>query len=157
MNTLDHPRDGGCRCGHVRFRVSMLPLLTMACHCRGCQRMTASAFSLSVAIPSEGFAVTQGDTVLGGLQKELQHSFCPECKSWLFTRMPGMDGFVNVRSTLIDDLSWTTPFVETCTKDKLDWVTTPAVHRFEAFPAMDDWQSLTQAYQAYSLETPSFA
>ena len=43
------------------------PLLTMACHCTGCQRMTGSAFSLSAAFPSDGFTVTQGDPVIGGL------------------------------------------------------------------------------------------
>jgi len=46
------PWDGGCRCGQVRMRISALPILTMACHCKGCQRMSASAFSLGAAIPS---------------------------------------------------------------------------------------------------------
>ena len=34
------------------------PFLTMACHCTGCQRMTASAFSLSAAFPGNGFSVS---------------------------------------------------------------------------------------------------
>lgn len=60
------PITGQCRCGQVRFEVSAKPLLTMACHCRGCQQMTASAFSLSAAIPTEGFRVTSGEPVIGG-------------------------------------------------------------------------------------------
>src|SRR5690606_35371104 len=40
---------------------------TGACHCAGCQRMTASAFSLSAAIPTDGFEVTKGESVKGGL------------------------------------------------------------------------------------------
>ena len=52
------PWDGGCRCGQTRIRVSQPPLLAAACHCTGCQRMSASAFSLTLAIPSEGFDVT---------------------------------------------------------------------------------------------------
>ena len=55
------PLDGACRCGRVKIRISAPPLLTMACHCTGCQRMSASAYSLSAAIPSEGFAVTAGE------------------------------------------------------------------------------------------------
>ena len=90
------PWDGGCRCGKVRFRVSAEPLVTSACHCRGCQRMTASAFSLSVAVPAEGFAVTEGEPELGGLHGAPRHHFCGWCKSWLFTRMEGMDWFVNL-------------------------------------------------------------
>jgi hypothetical protein len=33
------PWEGGCLCGQVRVKVSAPPLLTMACHCTGCQRM----------------------------------------------------------------------------------------------------------------------
>ena len=61
------PMEGGCRCGRVRLRIAKAPLLTMACHCTGCQRMSSSAFSLTAAIPSDGFEVTQGETVMGGL------------------------------------------------------------------------------------------
>ena len=37
------PAEGGCRCGRVRFQITVAPLLVMACHCRGCQSMTGSA------------------------------------------------------------------------------------------------------------------
>ncbi len=144
------PRDGGCRCGRVRFTVTAPPLATMVCHCRGCQRLTASAFSLSVAVPSSAFTVTKGEPVPGGLQEgALKHSYCPHCKSWMFTRFEGMEHFVNLRSTLLDEPGdWTTPFVETFASEKLPWVTTPAVHRFPAFPPMEAWEGFMQDYAA---------
>ena len=37
------PAEGGCCCGRMRFRITVAPLLAMACHCRGCQSMTGSA------------------------------------------------------------------------------------------------------------------
>jgi hypothetical protein len=144
------PRDGGCRCGQVRFTVTAPPMLTMACHCTGCQRMTASAFSLSAAIPNGGFTVTKGEPVLGGLHGELQHFFCPHCKSWLFTRFPTIAPFVNIRSTMLDDSSWTTPFVETYTSEKLTWATTPAMHSFPKFPAFENFEALTRDYAEWS-------
>jgi hypothetical protein len=57
MSDWKLPWEGGCLCGEIRFRVSAPPLLTMACHCRGCQKLSASAYSLTIAVPSEGFAV----------------------------------------------------------------------------------------------------
>ena len=141
------PWDGGCRCGQVRFTISAPPLLTLACHCAGCQRMTASAFSLSVAVPSEGFAVTRGEPVIGGLHgDESHHYFCAHCMSWIFTRNEGLDWFVNVRATMLDDASWFTPFVETWTCEKLPWASTPAVHSFEALPALDEYEGLIKEY-----------
>ena len=88
------PWNGACRCGRVKLRVGAPPIMTAACHCTGCQRMSASAFSLSVGIPSDGFLVTEGEPVLGGLHGSTRHYFCPHCLSWMFTRPEGMDFFV---------------------------------------------------------------
>jgi hypothetical protein len=44
---MTHRQTGKCRCGQVQFEVESLPLITMVCHCAGCQRMTGSAFALS--------------------------------------------------------------------------------------------------------------
>jgi hypothetical protein len=147
MTGPDLPAEGGCRCGQVRFRISAPPLITMACHCTGCQRMTASAFSLSAAIPSDGFEVTAGEPVPGGLHGDIQHYFCSHCMSWLFTRMPGLDQFVNVRATMLDDAAWFSPYIETYTSEALPWATTPATHSFEKFPEMDAYGPLIQEYQ----------
>ncbi|TIW64275.1 MAG: GFA family protein, partial [Mesorhizobium sp.] len=113
MPSLNLPAEGGCRCGRIRLRITAPPLLTMACHCTGCQRMSASAYSLSAAIPSEAFAVTEGEPVIGGLHGASRHYFCPHCMSWMFTRPEGLDWFVNLRPTMLDDPGWFTPFVET--------------------------------------------
>jgi hypothetical protein len=139
-------QEGQCRCGQVRIRTTELPLLTMACHCTGCQRMTASAFSLSAAIPSEGFSVTQGEPVIGGLHGASRHYFCPYCMSWMFTRPEGLDWFVSLRPTMLDDPAWFIPFIETWTREKLPWATTPAVHSFEALPGFDEFEKLTREY-----------
>jgi hypothetical protein len=120
----------------------------MACHCTGCQRMTASAYSLSAAIPSDGFLIIHGEPVIGGLHGATRHFHCPHCMSWMFTRPEGMDWFVNLRATMLDDPQWFTPFIETCTSEKLPWATTPAVHSFEGFPAFEDYQGLTEEYAA---------
>jgi hypothetical protein len=141
------PAAGRCRCGEVELRITAQPLLTMACHCRGCQRMTASAYSLSAAIPNAGFEVVRGEPILGGLKNpELRHHFCPNCYSWLYTRF--MQDFVNVRVTMLDDATWFAPFVETWTSTRLPWATTGAPHAFPEFPAMDGMPALLAAFAA---------
>jgi hypothetical protein len=155
MSEPQLPREGGCRCGQVRIRISAPPLLTMACHCTGCQRMTSSAFSLSAAIPAQGFSVVTGEPVIGGLHGASRHFFCAYCMSWMFTRADGMDWFVNVRPTMIDDRSWCTPFIETWTREKLPWATTAAVHSFEALPSYEQYDWLTKAYAAHVAGLPA--
>ena len=68
MDEWKLPWEGGCRCGAVRIRVTRPPMLTGACHCTGCQTMSASAYSLTVTVPADGFEVMKGEPVLGGLK-----------------------------------------------------------------------------------------
>ena len=143
-------QEGGCRCGQLRFRVTSKPILTMACHCTGCQRMTASAFSLSALYPSDGFEVVQGDPVIGGLHGPTRHFFCLHCMSWVFTRPEGLDRFVNVRATLFDNPRGFTPFIETYTSEALPWAKTPAVHSFETFPPMERYPDLVTEFAQQS-------
>ena len=108
--------EGGCRCGRLRFRVSAPPIMTAACHCRGCQRMTGGAFSLTAIVPADAFAVIAGDPVRGGLRAELEHFFCGDCLSWVFTEVT--DDLVNVRSPLFDQPPAAPPYMETMTAEK---------------------------------------
>jgi len=144
MTDYTLPMNGGCRCGQVRFRISKAPMLTSACRCSGCQRMTGSAYSLTLTVPDTGFEVTDGDPVIGGLHGDVEHYHCPHCLSWVFTRPPKetpMD-FVNVRATMLDDAGWFVPFLESYTSEKLPWVETPATHSYAKFPPMEDYEAL---------------
>jgi hypothetical protein len=147
MSDWKLPCDGGCRCGRTRFRVTAPPLLASACHCSGCRSMTASAFSLSLSVPADGFAIIAGTPVPGGLHKD-QHYFCGECMSWMFTRIPGIDHIVNLRATLLDEHRWFEPYVEFFTAEKLPWATTPAKRSYEQAPEPAAFQDLIAAYQA---------
>lgn len=142
MKDKNEQRIGGCRCGKVQFEVTASPLMTMACHCTGCQRMTGSAFSLSALYFSSAFNIVTGDPVIGGLHGKTRHFFCSQCMSWLFTRPEGLDDLVNVRATLFDDGRSHVPYMETYTCEKLPWATTPAIRSFEKFPSAEDYPQL---------------
>ena len=143
------PLEGGCRCGQVRCRIAAPPLITMACHCTGCQRMSASAFSLSALIPSVAFRVTHGEPIIGGLHGPTRHFFCPYCMSWLFTRPDGLEELVNVRLTMLDDPRPFPPFIETYTSEKLPWAITPAARSFDRFPLPKEYERLAREYAAH--------
>ncbi len=145
------PMTGGCRCGRVRIEISAPPMFTAICHCTGCQKMTAGAYSTTVAVPKQGFRVVAGETAIGGLHGErLHHEHCEHCKSWIYTHFEPDMGFVNVRATMLDDLSWfDAPFVENYTSEALPWALVPsAVHSFEQFPSMDQYQPMLAEFAA---------
>ncbi|MDB5693117.1 MAG: aldehyde-activating protein [Alphaproteobacteria bacterium] len=149
MDDWKLPWEGGCRCGAVRIRVTAPPLLASACHCTGCRKMTGSAFSLALSVPAEGFEMIQGETVTGGLRGPVaHHHHCDNCKSWIFTRVDGLDFFVNLRATMLDDDRWFAPFVEFFTGEKLPWAATGAAHSYATQPGMEEYQALIADYQA---------
>lgn len=142
------PAEGGCRCGALRFRLTELPVVTAVCHCHGCQRMTGGAYSTTATVPSGGFAVIAGEPVRGGTgEGPGAHQHCPECHSWVFTDIDGMD-FVNVRATMLDDAGWFAPFLESQTVEALPWALVAAPHSFERFPAPEQYPELMAAYAA---------
>jgi hypothetical protein len=120
----------------------------MVCHCTGCQKMSSSAFSSSLAIPSAGFQILSGQPVVGGLHGPSKHMFCDFCMTWMFTRPEGLDAFVNLRPSMLDDASWFVPFIDTYTEEKLPWAQTPAVHSFPRVPEVTAYGGLISAFAA---------
>lgn len=141
---------GTCRCARVAFEAHCPPVMTLACHCSGCQKMSASAFSLTSLLPADQFVVTQGSPVIGGLHGATRQYFCPHCLTWLFTRPAGLDAFVGVRSSLLENPERYRPFMETWTREKLPWVSSGASVSYEAFPDPQDYPALMARYRAAS-------
>lgn len=154
MGAMTLPAEGGCRCSQLQFRVTKPPLTTMICHCPGCQRMTGSAFSTTAMIPDDGFEVTAGTSVAGGLRgPQVHHRHCPDCMSWVFTTFEGDNTRVNLRATMLDDTNWFVPFIECYTSTKLSWANVHAAHSFEEFPPSDQRATLLAEFAATQMES----
>lgn len=150
MSEWKLPWEGRCRCGQVVVRVTQPPIMSSACHCTGCQRMSASAFSLTLMLPARGFEVVAGEPVVGGLHGGTRHMFCGHCMSWMFTRPEGLDWLVNLRPTMLDDSVWFEPFIETQTAEKLPWAKAPAAHSFARFPEPSAYEALMREFATQS-------
>jgi len=148
MPEIDLPARGGCRCGALRFEVTAPPFATAACHCRGCQKMTGGAYSLTVMIPAEGFAVLEGEAIPGGMKGASRHMHCAACLSWVFTRPEGADFLVNVRTPMLDTPPAAPPFVETFLVEAMPFARIGSPHGFDRFPEEADFPRLIEGYRA---------
>jgi len=145
MSESHSTHQGQCRCGKIGLAISRPPMMTVACHCTGCQRMTSSAFSVGALVPAGAFTITRGEPVIGGLHGDSNHYHCEYCKSWLFSRPKGFD-MVVVKTVMFDDLRQLAPFMETWTSEKLPWAATPAKHSYPQFPPVADLPKLIQQF-----------
>lgn len=147
MNDWRLPWSAACLCGGVTMEVTAPPVVSAACHCRDCQKLTSGAYSLTLILPASGFRVAEGETIIGGLHRsELQHHFCPHCLNWLFTRPAAMPGFVNFRPTMLWDPSWVAPFIETVTAERLPGAVTGAVRSYSGWPPPEDYGAVMEAF-----------
>lgn len=146
MSDWKLPWNAACLCGRVQMRVTAPPVIAMACHCKGCQKLTSGAYSLTLMLPPNALEV-DGETVIGALQRaESQHHYCPHCKSWLYTTAPALNGMTNFRPTMLEDASWVVPYLESNVTEKLPGVQTGAKHSFDGFPPPTEYGPLMAAY-----------
>src|SRR5262245_27611441 len=130
MSDWKLPWNAACLCGRVKMRVTAPPVIAMACHCKGCQKLTSGAYSLTLMLPPNALEV-EGETAIGAMHRaESQHHYCPHCKSWLYTTAPALNGMINFRPSMLDDASWVTPYVESNVTEKLPGVETGAKRSF---------------------------
>ena len=60
MTTSAHLLTGGCQCGEVRYKLIGAPHKLYICHCRECQKQSASAFGISVVVRSDDVRLLKG-------------------------------------------------------------------------------------------------
>ena len=127
------PQTGGCQCGKLRFEVTEAPRAVYACHCRDCQRMTSSAFSMGVVVTEGAFRLSgvepQPIQRLADSGRTAIRWVCPECGSWICSGpKPGTasaDAVRIVRGGTFDDTSWLRPMMHVWARTKQPWVMLP--------------------------------
>jgi len=81
-------QTGGCQCGQVRYRLSAEPQALFICHCRECQKQSASAFGISVIMASHAVTLLSGNlkswTRATDSGRVLTCFFCPDCGTRLW-------------------------------------------------------------------------
>jgi hypothetical protein len=141
------PWNARCLCGEVRIRITEPPLIAIACHCRGCQKLTSGPYALTLMVPRRGFHLLDGAPVLGGLHRpQAQQHYCPHCKGWLYTTAEQLGDAVNFRPALLDDSSWVVPFLEVMTREKLPGVSSGAKRSYAGWAPPEDYPALLAAY-----------
>ena len=53
--------NGRCSCGNVQFRLNAEPMMTHACHCTQCQRVTGTAFVMNTVIEKDQVELVTGE------------------------------------------------------------------------------------------------
>lgn len=144
------PLTGSCLCRRVRYEVRVEPFTIVVCHCTICQRRTGSAFSISMPVAREGFALTEGVTITrdlpGGSGALLTQHFCENCLVRTHTEPHVNRAVVYVRPGTLDERSWIRPAAQLWTGSSQPWACAEGLLAFEG--NAPDPSELQRAFRA---------
>ncbi len=91
----DLPLTGRCQCGAASYAITAEPETVYVCHCRECQRQSASAFGISVSVPKAHFRLERGEVRTWSRRTDsgriLDCRFCGVCGTRLWHEGAGWD------------------------------------------------------------------
>jgi hypothetical protein len=144
MPTTSDNLQGGCACGHIRYRLTARPMFVHCCHCRDCQRQTGTAFAINALIEVDRVETQNEPRPIGvptDSGKPHRIFRCPRCETAVWSEYGGLEKLRFVRAGTLDEPSAVSPDVHIYIRSKLPWVVLPAgIPAFEAYyKASDVW------------------
>jgi hypothetical protein len=127
---MSSTHKGGCFCGSVRYRVSGLPAIAQACHCKFCQRRTGSAFALLAAFKEDqmeitGLPMTQFEYRSDESDRWLRSHFCARCGTSVMITLEKNPGILVISGGTFDEPGWFKLTRHIWTRSAHDWIMFP--------------------------------
>ena len=124
---MDEPmHEGGCGCGHVRYRVAGDPIFVNLCHCRQCQQQTGASAAHNAFFETERVELLSGSltehttpTGSGGTQIMCR---CAQCGVAVWSFYPSLGRLLlALRAGTLDDPAAFPPDAVIFVADALPW------------------------------------
>lgn len=119
--------SGSCHCGAIRYEAEIDPGRVGVCHCTDCQRLSATAFRVTVPSLLGSFRLLSGTpriyTKTADSGRPREQAFCEKCGSQLYAVAPGAEPRVySLRVGTIDQRAQLEPKVQNWTRSRLPWI-----------------------------------
>ena len=113
--------EGGCLCGHVRYRIRGDAVGSTLCHCSTCRRAAAAPSVAWAIFNAADFEITAGEPKRFRSSPHIERSFCGDCGTPLIYRSDRRRDVVDVTTGSLDHPESYAPAVEIWTGEKLPW------------------------------------
>ena len=120
---------GGCSCGEIRYEIAPTNSRLVVCHCTSCQKQSASAYGLTMIVPSAAVSLTSGTpkkwtrtTDSGNIQDTF---LCGTCGTRIWHGNKHTDEMLKVRAGALDTPVDVSEAVHIWTNSKLPGIEVP--------------------------------
>lgn len=118
---MNGPREGGCFCGRVRYRVDGEPLQSSVCHCVSCRRTSGAQSVAWLTFSYRRFSFVSGEPADFRSSDEVSRTFCQACGTSLTYRQDGEPGSIDVTAASLDRPAEFPPTRHIWVEDRLAW------------------------------------
>jgi len=127
MNELEYPVNGSCQCGNISYQLLAPPLKVIACHCKECQTLSTSVFSITTIVKAESINFS-GDMKTWERSSDSGNrnvaSFCPNCGNRIYHINPDEPDLIKLKGRLQNSDSMQ-PTVHVWLSEKRGWYEIP--------------------------------
>ncbi len=125
---MQYPIEGSCQCGSVRYQLLSEPQMIIACHCKQCQKLSTSAFSITAVVLSdtvefEGEMLEWRRTADSGNINGAK--FCPKCGNRIYHFNPDEPEKIKLKPSNLSDTSLIKPTAHVWISEKQEWFSIP--------------------------------
>jgi hypothetical protein len=117
----DYPREGGCICGRVRYRIDGEPLGSAICHCVSCRRASGAQSVAWLTFPLEEFSFVSGDPPEYRSSPGVSRTFCDNCGTSLTYGQDEEPDSIDVTTASLDFPDEFPPTRHIWLEDKVAW------------------------------------
>lgn len=100
-------QTGKCQCEEICYQIDGKPMGLYICHCRECQKQSASAFGITLEVSRTSFHLTQGTpnywSRMTDSGKKLKCAFCPTCGSRLWHELGPESETISIKGGALDE------------------------------------------------------
>lgn len=125
---MTYPIEGSCQCGNVRYRLLEPPQKIIACHCKECQKLSTSAFSITALVSTDAVEF-EGNMVEWSRMADSGNvnaaKFCPTCGNRIYHFNPEDPDTIKLKPANLSDTSIINPTVHIWVSQKQDWYAIP--------------------------------
>jgi len=138
MLDIEYPIKGACQCGGVTYELLAAPLMVAACHCRECQKLSTSAFSITAMVDADKvqFHGPMRDwSRVADSGKVSAAKFCPSCGNRIYHFDPSDPEKLKLKPSNLTDTRIINPTMHIWLSEKQDWIQIPeGVKTFDGQP-----------------------
>lgn len=128
MSNPEYPIKGSCQCGNVSYELLEPPLFVAACHCKECQKLSTSAFSITAMVNARSVKF-QGELAdwsrLADSGNMSAAKFCPTCGNRIYHYDPKEPDKLKLKPSNLTDTSIIEPTIHVWASEKQGWYKIP--------------------------------